>query len=78
MWSELDQPVIDFIKNFEEQLGEDDDMNGKLPLDNLQININLDQRSNPPVVSWNVTIREGANKIYNIGCTNPEQLEQNA
>ena len=77
MWSELDKPVIDFIQNFERQLGHDEDMAGKLPLDNLEMSISLDQRSDPPVVAWNVTVREGASKVYNIGCTNPERLAQN-
>lgn len=75
MWSELDELVITFIRNFEEQLSRNDDIDATLRLDNLQVSISLDQRSNPPIVSWNVTVRDGKNRIYNIGLTNPKELE---
>ena len=74
MWSDLDNVVIDFITALEKQLGQEDGVEGTLPLDNLQISISLDQQSAPPVVSWTITVREGLQKVYTLGCTNPEQL----
>ena len=69
MWSDLDKQIAAFIKQLESSLSKDNDLKDDLPLDNLQVSISLEQQSNPAVVLWNVTVRQGPQKIYNIGCT---------
>ena len=69
MWSDLDKQIAAFIKTLETQLSKDADLKDDLPLDNLQVSISLEQQSNPPIIAWNVTVRQGPQKIFNIGCT---------
>lgn len=73
MWSDLDKQIIEFVKELEAKLSNDDDLKDDLPLDNLQTNISLEQQSNPPVVSWNITVQQGLNKIFNVGCVSDKE-----
>lgn len=70
MWSDLDKQITEFIKSIESQLSKDSDLKDDLPLDSLQMSISLEQQSNPPIISWNITVQQGPQKMYNIGSTN--------
>lgn len=67
MWSDLDKLITEFIVKFEKQLGQDKDLKQNLPLDSLQLNINLDQQTQPAHVSWDVSVAQEGQELFNIG-----------
>ena len=73
MWSDLDKQIVGFITQLEESLSKDSDLKDNLPLDNVQVSISLENQSNPPIVSWNVTVRQGPQKVFNIGSTTDKE-----
>ena len=68
MWSNFEKPITDFIVEFEQILGKaDPSLKKNLPLDNLQVNILLDQRTQPAKVQWHVSVMNGAEELCDLG-----------
>ena len=75
MWSNLDKAITDFILGFEQTLGDlDPQLKKSIPLDNLQVSISLDQRSQPGQIRWHVSVMKGTEELCDLG----HQLEMQA
>lgn len=68
MWSNLDKTITDFILAFEKALGDlDPEMKDKIPLDNLQVSISLEQQTKPAQVRWHVSVMNGTDEVCDLG-----------
>ena len=77
MWSEWDKLIAEFAAQIEGKLSKDGDLKDNLPLDNLQINVNLDQQTNPALLTWNITVRQEEQELFNLAHTYEMQSKTN-
>ena len=67
MWSNLDKLTGNFMLKLEQALGEmDPDLKAKLPLDELEVTMDLNQLADPAILNWSISVLEQGVETYSI------------